>query len=67
MRSVNLLERAVNGTVQRVLIVAALCLLAVLSFAPACFAQDDVDGGGTLQSAKVGSSCFVVFVFGADF
>jgi hypothetical protein len=34
VRSVNLLERPVNGTVQRVLAVAALCLLLVLSLAP---------------------------------
>ena len=34
MQSVNLLVRPVNGTVQRVLRVAALCLLLVLSLAP---------------------------------
>src|ERR1700681_867057 len=53
MQSVKLLERPMNGTVQRVLAVAALCLLPVLALAPTSASAADLARNDTNNAWRV--------------
>ena len=53
MQSVKLLERPMNGTVQRVLAVAALCLLPVLALAPTSASAADLARNDTNNDWRV--------------